>query len=210
VGRAAHWALPGLIVPREINMSEKVSAFWPVQVGQFKYLFFVVNWSDFSTGITESLERNLEALGEGIGVQGLVVQAYKGARLETYQEVMGKEGWPYDVRARFESEQYPFMLIIDTNFKQFDPQENKWAAVWFSDFIEEKDSIPKTFAALVKKIRHGENLFDYFKGLNAKKAAKGLIGYFQIKPSVFGISVDVKALLSDLGTYFQRKLPKAE
>ena len=143
----------------------KVSAFWPVQIGHFEYLFFVVNWNDFSNAITESLERNLDTLGQEIGLQGKVVQAYKGVRWETYQEVKGKEGWPYDVHARFDSEQYPFMLVIDSDFKQFDPQEDKWAVVWFSDFRENPDSISEIFGALVKKIRHDDGLFDYFKGL---------------------------------------------
>ena len=29
-------------------MSEKVSAFWPVHIGEFEYLFFIVNWNDYS------------------------------------------------------------------------------------------------------------------------------------------------------------------
>ncbi len=189
-------------------MSEKVSAFWPVQIGRFKYLFFVINWNDFSNAITESLERNLETLGQEIGLQGKVVQAYKAARRETYEEVEKKEGWPYDVHARFDLEQYPFMLVIDTDFEQFDPQQNNWTIVWFSDFRENPDSIFEIFSALVKKIRREDNLFDYFKSLKTKQTVKGLIDYFELKPGAFGVSVDVKAILFDLGEFIQRRVPE--
>jgi hypothetical protein len=189
-------------------MSEKVSAFWPVEIGRFKYLFFLVNWNDFSNTITESLERNLETLGEEIGLQGKVVQAYKGARWETFEEVKKKEGWPYDVSARFDSEQYPFMLVVKTGFERFSPQEDTWAVVWFSDFRENPDSISEIFSTLLKKIRQDEPLFDYFSGLKAKQAAKGLVGYFELKPGVFGVSVDVKAILQDLGGFIQRRVSR--
>ena len=180
-------------------MSEKVSAFWPVYIGKFQYLFFVINWNDFSNAITDSLERNLEILGQEIGLAGKVVQAYKGARWETFAEVKKKDGWPHDVFARFDTEQYPFMLVINTNFEEFNPQESLWAVVWFSDFRENPDTVSEIFGVLVKKIRQDENLFDYFKDLSVKQTTKEFVEYFEIKPGTFGTSVDVKAIQINIG-----------
>jgi hypothetical protein len=189
-------------------MSEKVSAFWPVHIGKFQYLFFVINWNDFSNTITESLERNFEILGQEIGLAGKVVQAYKSARWETFKEVKKKDGWPHDVFARFDSEQYPFMLVINTNFEEFSPKEDLWTVIWFSDFRDNPDTISEIFGNLVKKIRQDENLFVYFKNLAVKQTTKELAEYFEIKPGAFGISVDVNAILEDLGKSMQKRLGK--
>jgi hypothetical protein len=81
----------------------------------------------------------------------------------------------------------------------FRPQEDIWAVVWFSGFHENPDSTPEIFSTLVKKIQQDEDLFDFFRGLRTKQAAKGLVGYFELKPGTFGISIDVKAMLQDLG-----------
>jgi len=184
-------------------MTEKVSALWPVQIGKFQYLFFIINWNDFSNAITESLERNVEILGQEIGLAGKVVHAYKHARWETFAEVKKKDGWPNDIDSRFDSEQYPFMLVINKNFEEFSPQENVWAVVWFSDFRENPDTISEIFSSLVKKIRQDEDLFAYFKGLTVKQTTKEFTEYFEIKPGAFGMSIDVKAILEDLGRFIQ-------
>jgi hypothetical protein len=186
-------------------MSEKVSAFWPVQVGKFQYLFFIVNWNDFSNQITASLERNIEILGQEIGIAGKVVQSYKSARGQTFDEVINKDGWPRNVSTRFESEQYPFMLVINKNFEDFSPPDDVWAVVWFSDFSDNPDRISEIFGTLVKKIRREEDLFAYFRSLTLKQNTKEFVDYFEIKPGAFGLSVDVKALLEDLGTSIQRR-----
>lgn len=186
-------------------MSEKVSAFWPVRIGRFEYLFFLVNWSDYSTSITDSLEKNLEIFGADLALRGKVIKAYRGRSWNTFEEVKKKENWPYDVRARFDIEQDPFMLIINEDFGIFDPKEHKWSIIWFSDFRENPDSIPRIFCSLVQKIRQNENLFDYFQSLATKKAAKAFIGYFEVKPGIFGISIDVKAILEDLAEWIQTR-----
>lgn len=178
-------------------MSEKVTAFWPVEIGRFKYLFFVANWNDYSSSITESLEKNLEIFGKDLALKGKVIQSYKEAKGQTFEEVKTKKDWPYDVRARFDSELYPFMLIINEGFERFDPQANEWSIVWFSDFRDNPNSISEIFGTLLKRIRENENLFDYFKALAKKQASKKFIGYFEMKPGIAGFSVDVKAILAD-------------
>jgi hypothetical protein len=182
----------------ELDMTEKVSAFWPVENRQFRYLFFIVNWSDYSNSITSSLERNLETFGEDLGIKGAVIQAYKAKKYETFQEVKEKANWPIVVRDRIDSEDYPFMLIINTDFKSFDPQEHKWGIIWFSDFAGNPDTIPKILGNLIKKIKQDEDIFNYFGALNLKQDAKEFMKYFEMKPGIFGFSIDIKAFLNDL------------
>ena len=101
------------------------------------------------------------------------------------------------------------MLVIDTNFGQFDLREDKWAVVVvLLIFVRIQTQCLKSSVPWSRKSGHGDSLFDYFKSLNAKQAVKGLIGYFEFKPGAFGVSVDVKAILSDLGESIQRRRPK--
>lgn len=189
----------------EREMSEKVSAFWPVQMGPSRYLFFIVNWNDYSNSITESLEKNIATFGRDLGLQGTVIQAYENAKAQTFEEIKEKGNWPYDVHARFDSELYPFMVLINTDFATFDPENNEWAIVWFSDFSENPNSISEIFASLIRKMQRGDSLFNYFNSLTRKKAAKKFIGYFEMKPGIFGFSVDIKAMLEDLGSFVGRR-----
>ena len=178
-------------------MSEQVTSFIPIETGEQKYLFFLVTWNDFVTPITEELLKQREAFGEALGLHGSVIQAYRSATGETYQEVLWKH-WPTKVTERMKSEQDPFMLVIGEDFKKFDPNTHKWSLVWFSDFWKKKDSIWRVFAALAQKVRNGEDIFDYLEGVSRKKKYTAISKYIEIKPDLFGTSIDVKAILEDL------------
>lgn len=178
-------------------MSEQVSSFIPVVAGKQKCLFFLVTWSDFVTPITEELGKHREAFGEALGLQGTVVQSFRSATNKTFQEVLRKP-WPPKIVERMNSEVDPFMLIIGEDFERFQPKVDRWSLVWFSDFRKNKDSIWRVFAVIAQKIQKGVNIFDYFYGISRKEKYASFSKYFEIEPGIFGTSIDVKAILSDL------------
>ena len=187
-------------------MSEQVSAFWPVQIGVFEYLFFVANWNDYSSTISSSLDSNLEKFGIGLGLKGKVIESYSHAKGDTFKEITQKDHWPYNVKERFEKEQFPFMLVIDESFEKFDPGKHRWGIIWFSDFVNDPNSVPKIFGSLVRKIRQDIDLFEYLISLARDHKTKEFTEYFEIKPGIFGISVDIKALLFDIGGYLRDRI----
>ena len=187
-------------------MSEKVTAFWPVKSGIFEYLFFVTNWNDYSSTISKSLKDNLGAFGSDLGLKGKVIEAFSHAKWETFREITAKENWPEKVRNRFEEEQFPFMLVINKSFKDFNPADHHWSIIWFSDFRNDPDSIPIIFSNLVKKIKQNTNLFDYLSGLSQNEKTRDFSEYFEIKPGIFGVSVDVKAILLDIGKAIKNRI----
>ena len=189
-------------------MSEQVTAFWPVQSERFEYLFFVTNWNDYSSTISKSLEDNLETFAADIGLRGKVIEAYSHAKSSTFQEVMAKDGWPPEVRERFDIENFPFMLIISTNFQEFNPHQHTWSIIWFSDFLDDPNSIPVIFCNLYKKIMQDTSLFDYLVGLAQDNKSSAFSDYFEFKPGIFGASVDVKVILCDIGKAIKGKLKK--
>ena len=98
-----------------------------------------------------------------------------------------------------EENQDPFMLIINQDFEEFDPEHHPWSVVWSSDFWDKTDTIYRLFGTLAQKARRDEDLFPYLCSVARKEKYKTLAKYVELKtPKVFGISIDVKAILRDI------------
>ena len=133
-------------------MSEKVSSFAPIQIGQYDYVFLVVTWANYATDITTQLEKHFEPFGVDVGLKGVVVKAFEKASGDTAKEVLAKD-WPEDLRKRLIEEQDPIMLIIKKDFKEFDPKQHSWSIIWFSDYRDHVDRIYKIFGQLARKTK---------------------------------------------------------
>lgn len=190
-------------------MSAKVSLFAPVRIGGFKYLFVIVGWNDYATALKEEMSKQLDAFGADLGTSALVLQSYKHSEYTTFQEVRKKD-WPDDFRERLDGDVDPCMLVIDTDFEVFSPTNDRWAVVWFSDLATYAKDLPRLFHRVAELSRAGGDVFEYLKRLvlkaNVKKAAKlGRIAkYFEVKPQVFGISIDVGKILEDVADFAKR------
>lgn len=177
--------------------------FAPVKLGAFKYLFLIVGWNDYGTEMKNEMAKQLDAFGADLGTSALVLQAYKASEYQTFEEV-AKKDWPADFRERLNGDVDPCMLVIDRDFETFNPAKDRWAAVWFSDLATYAKDLPHLFHKLAQLSKSGESLFEYLKRLalqhQAKEAAKlGRIArYFEVKPQVFGISIDVGKILDDV------------
>jgi hypothetical protein len=186
-------------------MSAKVSLFAPVSLGKFKYLFFIVGWTDYSTPLKDELAKQLDAFGADLGTSGMVLQPYRAHEFATFNEVLEKN-WPTDFRDRLEAEVDPCMLIIDRDFDAFDPKQDRWAVIWFSDLREVyAQELAHLFHKLALLSRQERDLLQYLKRLvlrhEVQDAAKlgRLTKYFDLgKPEFFGISVDVQAIVTDV------------
>jgi hypothetical protein len=179
-------------------MSEKVSSFVRVDIGDFRYLFFLVTWNEFVTSIRDELKKQADPFGEVLGLKGKVVRSFESMARETFRQVTDKK-WPQEIKERIEQDQDPFMLIIDKSFKEFDPQEHQWSIIWFSDFQQKTSSIYRLFGALAVKVQKNEDLFAYLNSVARKDKYKALTKYLELKtPQIFGISIDIKAILDDI------------
>src|SRR5690349_18331191 len=102
------------------------------------------------------------------------------------------------------------MLVIAQDFDRFDPSNDPWAAVWFSQLAAYAQDLPRLFHKLAVLSRSGEDVFGYLKRLTlkatAKKATKGgrIAKYFELKPQVFGVSIDVGKIIEDASEAFAR------
>ena len=178
-------------------MSQLVSSFEPVKLGKQDYLFFLVTWNEYETAVKEALKKNRDAFGADLGLKATVVQAYGKREYSAFGEVQNKK-WPQAIEERFNVEQDPFMLLINRDFKTFEPHEHPWSIIWFSGFFDNPEKIPRFLAGLARKVEADEDLFDYLKSLERKEGLQKLVDHVEIKPGIYGVSVDIKAILADL------------
>jgi hypothetical protein len=98
----------------------------------------------------------------------------------------------------------PCMMVIQRDFEAFDPANDRWAVVWFSELATYAEDLPRLFHKLALLSRSGEDVFDYLKRVTlkagAKKAARvGRVAkYFAIEPFVFGVSIDIGKIMEDV------------
>ena len=190
-------------------MSAKVSLFAPVTIGSFSYLFFIVGWNDYATELKNEMSKQLDAFGADLGTSGMVLQAYKSSEYLTFEEIARKR-WPKDFLERLQADVDPCMLVIDRDFEAFDPGEDRWAVVWFSELSTYAKDLPRLFHRLARQARADEDVFAYLRSVTLKSTAKesakiGRIArYFEVKPEIFGISIDVGRILEDLSDAVSR------
>jgi hypothetical protein len=105
----------------------------------------------------------------------------------------------------FEADQNPIVVVVDRAWRTFDPREHAYAIIWLSDFAENAGEIPKVLHELARRAKQGDDVIGYLRDVAEAAQLDEHIGrlarlasYFEVKPSVFGVSIDVKAILSDL------------
>ena len=123
--------------------------------------------------------------------------------------------WPQDIKQRMEEDAEPLLLVLDRPFATFDPGENGYAIIWLSDFRADPQQIRAVLQTLARKTKRGDDVIAYLAQVAerrqheaaAEKAGEtvGLLARFasfvEIKPQVFGVSIDLKALLRDLAEH---------
>jgi hypothetical protein len=63
-------------------------------------------------------------------------------------------------------ERQPFLVIIKSDFRLFDPQEDDWRIVWLGDARTPKNSIPGLLGAFTRAIEYDDDdVFAYLDGL---------------------------------------------
>lgn len=184
-------------------MSEQVSTY--LNVGGDRSVFLLVVWNDFQTRVRDELERQAGAFGADMGPKGVFVQPYPHRAFETAQQVLEKP-WPEEITARL-SDEAPLILVLDQAFAEFDPREHAYAVIWLRDYEDEPDMLRAMLEVLARKARCDEDVIGYLHEV-AERTIRGqrrlvgrgarLASYLEIKPQLFGVSIDLKAIFRDI------------
>jgi hypothetical protein len=187
-------------MPRVAGGEDVAWNFARVRLGERRYLFFVVSSQPYQTSpIEQRLKQDLAVFGEDLGPYASVVRTYP-RNAETQREHFASLNWPNGIRERIGDPGWvdPLILVIDREYHDFDPQVHSWAIVWLWDY--EPDTLCKVFTRLARMARDPNvDLVEHLKAVAARRkfqgAAHRLLGVFDIKPGMFGVSLDVNALL---------------
>ena len=161
--------------------------------------------------VRDELNRQAEAFGADLGAKGLFVQTYPERMYETAAEVLAKP-WPREVSERLEFDAEPIILIVDREFRLSDPGNHPYALIWLSDLLEEPEAVRPLLIDLARATKQGSDVVLYLREvaervrdeerLNDAGTAVGSLArfasYIELKPSVFGVSIDLTAILRDI------------
>jgi hypothetical protein len=192
-------------------VSARVSTLLNVGPSGGRYVFLLVEWNDYANRVREELNRQADAFGLDLGPSGLLVQAYPQRMFEIGKELIDK-AWPAEIAERFASDQEPIVLIFDRDWETFDPREHAYAIIWVSDFSKDPEAVRPLLQQLAWRTRRGDDVIAYLRDVAEReqraaridRAEQGvgvlarIASYIEIKPSVFGVAVDLKAVLRDI------------
>jgi hypothetical protein len=190
-----------------------VSSFAAVGGPPYRYTFLLVVSNTYLDDVRSELLRQAEAFAADLHGQGELAQAFPQRIYDTVQEVLAKQ-WPADFAERMEFDPDPFIVVIDQPFRDFNPREHAYAVIWLSDFETDPQSVRPLLQTLARKTksRTGDDVILYLSDVarranaeNARDQAVGVVGtaarlasYVELKPNVFGVSIDLKAVLRDI------------
>jgi hypothetical protein len=181
-----------------------VSSFAAVGGPPYRYTFLLVVANSYVDSVREELDRQAQAFADDLEGRALLAQSLPAQARRTAREVVEKP-WPPALAERMDDESNPFIVVIDQAFRDFDPREHAYAVVWLSDFYEDPNAVRPLLQTLARKTKKSEDVIEYLRGVAEKAQAADAVGlasrvagYVQIKPSVFGVSIDLKAILADI------------
>ena len=190
-----------------MTLSQKVSTFLNVGGAPYRYTFLLVLFNDYENRVKDELDRQAEPFGADLDTSGMFVRPFPQRKYDIAEEVRLKP-WPTEIAQRLDSSDLA-LLIIDRDFGSFDPREHAHAVIVLDDYLADVDSIEPLLQTLASKTRRGEDVLAYLQDVakreKQREQAEGgaaaparLASYIEIKPQIFGVGIDLKAILRDI------------
>ncbi len=173
----------------------RASDFLGVARGKYDYLFFLVTdlyW--LQSGGLSSFARVLEdTFARRLGRHGAVVTSFSENVEENYHRVLSKN-WPPEVHEILENPRDPKLMVIASDFDEFDPQNHPYALIDFRDYRGDTDAFLEILRELEKVVTTGQDLFQWWESKATE--SESLVGRAreaaELKPGIWGFSFDLK------------------
>jgi hypothetical protein len=177
-------------------------SFVAIKKGELDYLLFYVTetYVESQIKLTQQLSPMLEELGRNLLDKGAVVKAFDRDIDSANRELAERFDQDFtreiiiSINDRMEK---PGLLILNSDIRSFNPEEHKWVYISLKDFMDDWGAlkmykIKEFFDVLTKAINEGEDLFEKAKDYIIKKKAISAHKMVELKPGIFGISLDLK------------------
>lgn len=154
-----------------------------IEKGKFKYVFFLNNKDDYENkrDFVKELNILIERFSENLANQGLVIKSYNSSIRNVRKEILDKPWTPFRLEA---IKKTPGILMLDTDFDEFNPNRNNWIYFYFirdqrfkenrgnSFTIEEAEELFDKIAEII--IKEEDDIFKKIKSILGKEKAKGI------------------------------------
>ena len=166
--------------------------------GDFGCLFFLLleDYVQVQTQFFQELDLYLERFARQLGDASAVVRPFVGDIEHAHESVLQKP-WSQEQLAGFGT---PSLLMIDKDFDEFDPREHAWVILNFGPgkatterelgSVEEVGQLLTEIASAVTSREDG--IFTVVQELQHDIDAADVSHVFELKPGIFGCSVDLK------------------
>jgi hypothetical protein len=193
-------------------MSLKVSKLSGTPIRPYRVAFFLIASDSYENEVRAELERQASAFAEDMGGQGVFVQPFPSRRRDVADEALAKP-WPPEIHRQLQAESEPIILVIESDFDDFDPREDRWAIIWLSHFEEGGRDVQPMLKTLSTATRRGEDIIGYLNSVADREEERGTGGrlvrfavragsYVQWEPKIpfIGLGIDVRSVLRDLAS----------
>lgn len=167
-------------------------------------LFFLLfeDYIDAQSGLSDELKLEIERFARNMGNYGAVVAPFAGDAEETQTSVRDKHWSP---RERELIMNTPAMLMIDEDFSAFDPRRHQWVLFHFG---RHSDQDPGQFRSLLHEVSDAVasddgNPFSLVRQALRNQQILAASEAIELRPGVFGISVDLRVAWEALKDYLR-------
>lgn len=179
-----------------------------VEKGEYKYVFYLNNrdYIENKRDFVKELNYLIERFSRELDDKGLIVKTYDSDIEKVRQEILDKP-WPY--LKRKDIQKTPGILMIDTDFKEFNPNKNNWIYFYFirdqryknnnNEFtIEEAEKLFDVLAQLI--VNDNCNIFKEVKKYTRKETRRQLLENGKEELISYGITITADKLFNILAT----------
>lgn len=174
-------------------------SFIGIKKESLNHLFFYLSedYAEWQTFLTKQIHPLLNFLWRELKQNWAVVMAFPQDINSVMKEVIEKWKDKYWHQIK---DKTPWLLILDTDFRNFDIEKNEYLYISFRSFMDEYGKFRifeiKTLLNLIIELSQWDNLFvnlkSYFKKENAKLNTSKIL---DLKPGIFWCSIDLEEAL---------------
>ncbi|KPL75533.1 hypothetical protein ADN00_12895 [Ornatilinea apprima] len=182
-----------------------------VHIGVYFFLL-LEDYIDAQTEFVHRLDLSLERFARNLGHSGAVVKPFVGDIEATKAEVLRKS---WTERELHEIRKTPGLLLINVDFVVFDPREHPWIYINLGERVQQEEpSVPRIWIDhILNKLAESANntekdIFQEANKILNEVPLSDVAAIFEVKPGVFGFSIDLLKGGKLLTTLFERMSSK--
>ena len=173
-----------------------------------QFFFLLEDYVEAQTAFVRELDLQLERFARNLKDAAAVVRPFAGDIEATKRHVLAKN-WTNEELGKIGDT--PGLLMINVDFDSFDPRRHPWLHLGFGPALRDGKTPAGEFKDLLGDLaeaieRSREDVFRVARAVINEVGLKEVAEVFEIKPEIFGISIDVAKGLEVLKKLRQRLL----